>query len=196
MNKLPKDIILKLIEELSPQDFISFCTSNTSDNVIRSCNSNKLWEKRLKRDFPYLLNIVGKDYKIKDPKALYIGVFTRLSKISENFTETVLEVYGENMTKDFKKFLYDNFYKFCDDILENTIFINDYRNIKWSWASERIKEMYNEKEFTDFRNFYFPRVGNPYYGTDEEYWESEIRDNITVFVRDIIGYLKRNLVYE
>ena len=35
MEKLPKDMIVKLAEELSPQDLINFCTSETSSNIFR-----------------------------------------------------------------------------------------------------------------------------------------------------------------
>ena len=45
MDKLPKDMVIKLAEELSPQDFINFCASNSSSNVSRICDMLELWIK-------------------------------------------------------------------------------------------------------------------------------------------------------
>jgi hypothetical protein len=43
MNKLPKDLINKLLDEFSPQDFINFCASETSDNIVRIRNMEEVW---------------------------------------------------------------------------------------------------------------------------------------------------------
>ena len=44
-------MVIKLTEELSPQDFINFCASDTSPNIVRICNMSELWIKRLNKDF-------------------------------------------------------------------------------------------------------------------------------------------------
>ena len=94
MDKLPKDMIGKLVDELSPQDFINFCASNTSENVTRICNMNELWDRRLRKDFPYIMNKFP-EFGKEDAKTSYLSLFQRFSKMCETFTEIVLRDYDE-----------------------------------------------------------------------------------------------------
>lgn len=166
MDKLPKDIILKLTEELSPQDFVSFCASHTSQNVIKACNMEEIWDKRLKKDFPFFSMF----NKVINKKELYLGTFSRLSKLSETLTQLVLDDYGKDIqrffTSDFKKFLYDNFYKLLDQILEFILTFTDYNS---AGINDSIPEIFYGK-FNDFSDSYLPRnfdddiILNPMYG--------------------------------
>ena len=195
MDKLPKDIVLKLTEELSPQDFVSFCASNTSQNVVRACNSEELWNKRLMKDFPYIFVPVLQQKLNK--KELYLGVFTRMSKVSEELTQEVLNGYGPAMERflkpDFKKFLYDNFYKFLNQILQYTITKGDYKDEENDgWPYKDVSEIYYGDEFTDFRNFYFPggRDDEDDYEMFVNYWDLRIKYPIYEFVKEMVKFLQ------
>ena len=112
MDKLPKDMVIKLTEELSPQDFINFCASDTSPNVVRICNMPELWIKRLNKDFP----LIVKEFPevVDSPKKIYLELFLRISKMAETFTETVLKEYGKMrqfLKPEFKPFLNQQFYQ-------------------------------------------------------------------------------------
>ena len=99
MNKLPKDMINKLIDELSPQDFINFCASETSPNVVRICNIEELWEKRLKKDFSYVLEKFP-NFGKANPKPAYIELFSKISKMAETLQKKCYKGFAR----------YDNFY--------------------------------------------------------------------------------------
>lgn len=43
-EKLPKDVLNKLSEEMSPGDLIRFCQSSASETLKRLCSSNTFWE--------------------------------------------------------------------------------------------------------------------------------------------------------
>lgn len=93
MDKLPKDLIFKLTEDLSPQDFVNFCASNTSENIARACNMEEIWDKRLEKDFPYIIQ--NFDFTNKHKKEIYIRVFTSISDISDFLTNKILEEYAK-----------------------------------------------------------------------------------------------------
>ena len=188
MDKLPKDMIGKLVDELSPQDFINFCAANTSENVTRICNMNELWDRRLRKDFPYIVEKfegVGE----QEPKADYLEIFKRFSKMAETFTDTVLEKYGELrkfLSPDFKRFLYGSFYDLCTTSVRNVL-RKDYNDD--DWIVDSVLDTYYNGKFSTIKFQYFPGMKH-----DEErfgeYWQDTIESPLEQFVRETINFLK------
>ena len=187
MDKLPKDMVIKLTEELSPQDFINFCASETSSNVIRICNMSELWIKRLNKDFPLIVKEFPK--VLHTPKKIYLEVFLRISRMAETFTETVLREYGKMrnfLTPEFEPFLYQQFYKLCTDAIVDAL----KRRNKDDWLNESVYDTYNMN--VDNLAEYFPGTK---YGIDSLYefqhkWEEEIEDPLHTFVKKIFTFLE------
>ena len=192
MNKLPKDMINKLIDELSPQDFINFCASETSPNVERICHMPELWEKRLKKDFEYI-EIIRKFQGVKlDPKLEYINLFSRISKIAETFTEIVLKAYGElrkYLKPEFNGILYQMFYQLCNDALKNVL-SGDVEDE--AWISESVSDTYHEKTYQKFIKQYFPGIKSRDCHASEfhDLWQDEIEVPLEGFAEEINNYLK------
>ena len=187
MDKLPKDMIGKLVDELSPQDFINFCAANTSENVTRICNMNELWDRRLRKDFPYIMEKfegVGE----QEPKADYLEIFKRFSKMAETLTEIILRDYDELrkfLSPDFKKFLYENFYDLCTEAVKRVLKVGYDEEL----FSDSVLYVYYNKRFDNFRVKYFPGMKD-----DEErftdYWQDVIESPLEDFVKEIINFLK------
>ena len=188
MDKLPKDMVIKLTEELSPQDFINFCASNTSSNIVRICDMPELWIKRLNKDFPYIIKEFPKVFDAA--KQGYLKLFTRLSKMSETFTEIVLKEYGKMrdfLKPEFKPFLYKQFYLLCADALQNVLQKPDYDR---EWISESVRDTYYDSTVTLFE--YFPGTKDD---IDSRYdfqykWYDEIESPLRSFVEEILGFLE------
>ena len=193
MDKLPKDMVIKLTEELSPQDFINFCASETSSNVIRICNMSELWIKRLNKDFPL---IVKEFPKVLDTsKKIYLEVFLRISKMAETFTETVLREYGNMrnfLNASFKPFLYQLFYNLCSDAIINVLKSRNKSEYEDDWLMQSVYDTYNMN--VDNLAQYFPGTK---YGIDSLYefqnkWEEEIEYPLRAFVEEILALLEVN----
>ena len=190
MDKLPKDIVIKLTEELSPQDFINFCASNTSSNVVRICDMPELWIKRLNRDFPYIVKQFPKI--LNASKKIYLELFTRISKMAEMFTEIVLKEYGnmrDFLKPEFSSFLYKQFYLLCIDALQNVFKKDIEEEDDEDWITESVFDTYMSN--SDKLYEYFPGTKN---GIDSLYefqykWDEEIEYPLRDFVKETITYL-------
>jgi hypothetical protein len=111
METLPKDLVNKLTEELSPQDLISFCKSQLHPNVKRVCNSNDFWKQRFFKDFSFLIRYFP-NLEI-NAKQIYIQLFSKISKKAEEIVEIVLDAFEDFkrfLTKEYKDILYNHFY--------------------------------------------------------------------------------------
>ena len=188
MDKLPKDMIGKLVNELSPQDFINFCASNTSENVTRICNMNELWDRRLRKDFPYIMENFKKFGK-EDAKTSYLSLFQRFSKMAETFTEVILNQYNDMrkfFSPEFKKFLYENFYDLCAEAVKRVL-KDGYED--GDFLPDSVQDVYYNKRFNSFRVNYFPGMKD-----DEErftdYWQDVIESPLEEFVKETINFLK------
>ena len=199
MNTLPKDMVEKLIDELSPQDFISFCSSNVDPNVTRICNMEEIWERRMRRDFQEVL-IVYPDV-INTPKRVYLSLFTEISKAAEQITEIVLSGYGKvrkYLSLEFNKFLYNEFFqislKALIYILKEINELDDAlteNNVK-IFVSETIPDILYSDDFIAFMDEYFPNGSFDYYNNQlYNNWESAIKKPLREFLQTIIIFLQK-----
>lgn len=194
MDKLPKDLINKLIDELSVQDFINFCASNTSPNVKRICDMEEVWIRRLKKDFPKIVNEFPK--VVTFPKIVYLEFFSKISKLAEEFVETVLREYGEArkfLTPEFRPFLYKIFY----DLIIYTItevLKGDYesKNENENWIYESVSNSYFSAKGIKILYKYLPgirkREVDSLYAYQDK-WEEEIGDPLKDFTESILHFL-------
>ena len=71
-------MVVKLREELSPQDLINFCASESSHNVVRICNMSKLWIERfplVAKEFPKVLDFKNTENE-EALKSEFKGLYT------------------------------------------------------------------------------------------------------------------------
>ena len=179
MEKLPKDMINKLIDELSPQDFINFCASNTSNNIIRICNMNEIWLKRMQRDYPFIVAKLEKN-RLDNSKEIYLQIFSRIAKFAETFTELVLNEYGQVrqfLSSAFKVLLNDHFYKLAVEAIKDVFADEDFGD------DNTIHDMVPDTffKFADFQEAYFRN-------DDLNHWFDEIVDPLRELVREMVGY--------
>jgi hypothetical protein len=168
MDKLPKDMINKLVDNLSARDFISFCSSNMSSNLNRICHINELWNKRFKKDFPYIIEkYPGLEDKVS--KEDYLEIFRRFSKMAETFTEMVFRGYGrvgKFLSPDFKNFLYGKFYDLCTSAVRNSLAQDNQER-------DAVSDTYFSDKFTNFKDRYFPGMKSEDENFDN-YWQEAI----------------------
>ena len=192
MNTLPKDMVGKLIDELSPQDFISFCSSNVDANVTRICNMDEIWERRLKRDFSKVVERFPNS--LKSSKKTYLYLFRRLSEMAEHFTEVVLSRYvkvRKFLSLEFNKILYNFFYDLSLETLITGMEENGYDEIT-DWISFTVDNILRHDDVIDFAIDYFPGGG---FDQEESelyhYWRSKIGNPLKKSIKEIIDFLKK-----
>ena len=194
MEKLPKDLIGKLTEDLSSQDFINFCASNTSQNVVRICNMAELWARRLKKDFPAIVSEFPK--VIESPKIVYLELFSKISKMAEEFVEFVLREYGETrkfLTPEFNLFLYNIFYDLIVYTIIKVLRGNyDDKDEYMNWIYESVSDSYFSDKGTNLLYNYLPglreRAVDSIYAY-QDYWEDVIKSPLEEFVRTVLKFL-------
>ena len=69
IETLPKDVVEKITKELSPQDFVKFCSNNYT-----VCNSNDIFYRRFMKDFPFLVE--HSDNLKTNAKEVYLKLFS------------------------------------------------------------------------------------------------------------------------
>jgi hypothetical protein len=120
MEKLPKDMLNTVVNELSPQDFVSFCASKATPNIVRFCKNEEIWKKRLNKDF-HLLS--GKFEKLQTKsRENYLTLFRNISALAEELTEVNLSHYEdmqEFLKPEFRSAVYISFYKVLIEIMDN-----------------------------------------------------------------------------
>ena len=192
MNTLPKDMIGKLIDELSPQEFISFCSSNVDSNVTRICNMDEIWERRLKRDFSKVVERFPNSSK--SSKKTYLYLFRSLSEIAEHFTEVVLSRYvkvRKFLSLEFNKILYTFFYDLSLQSLISGMEENEYDELT-DWISDKVDDILRDDDVIDFAIDYFP--GGAFDQDEGElypYWRSKIGNPLKKSIKEIIDFLKK-----
>lgn len=123
METLPKDVAIEMALNLSPPDFISFCSTSKAQNRI--CNSNDFWRRKLEKDYPEeLLQFYQTGEPIVNPREVYINKFTFLSRKIEEFVEELIEkIFQKNFSKfltiEYKKEIYSRLYKIYDAVKNN-----------------------------------------------------------------------------
>lgn len=196
MDKLSKDLIVKLVDGLSAQDFINFCAGDVSPNVVRICNMEEIWIRRLKKDFPKIVKEFPK--VVESAKLVYLELFSRISKTAEEFVGIVLREYGEVrkfLTPDFKSFLYNIFY----DLIVYTItevLKGDYERGEedehWNWIFESVSDSYFSNKGTKILYKYLPglrtREVNSLHAYQEK-WQDEIESPLLEFVIHMTKFL-------
>ena len=111
MEKVPKDVIEKITNELSPRDFINFCNSDTNKTF---CERKDIWDRRLKKDFGFLLSRLQ---YTENTRNTYLSLFLKTSKATEKLIEAVkkyLKNYDYNT-------LYDLFFNLLIESLKQSI---------------------------------------------------------------------------
>ncbi len=188
MDNLPKDMVFKLADELSPQDFISFCSSNTAGNISRVCGMVELWDKRLRKDFPYIMEKfqgVGD----QDPKSDYLEIFKRISKMAETFTEIVLADYGELrkfFNPEFQKLLYKGFYDLCTTAVRDVLKV-DYNDA--DWITDSVSDSTHNENYKAIKANYFPGMKGDEQSF-QDYWYDKIDPHLEEFLTEMINFLK------
>ena len=194
MDKLPKDLINKLIDELSAHDFINFCASDISANVRRICDMEEVWIRRLKKDFPKIVNEFPK--VVVSPKIVYLELFSKISKLAEEFVETVLREYGETrkfLTHEFSPFLYKIFYELITYTITKALEGGyDNKDKDESWVNESVSDSYFSKKWIKTLYKYLPgirkREVDSLYAYQDK-WEEEIKDPLQDFTQNILDFL-------
>ena len=78
IETIPKDVVEKITNELSPTDFVNFCSNNYS-----ICNFNEVYFRRMQKDFPFVIEYYP-DIN-KNAKYIYIlKYFQRFRKQLKN----------------------------------------------------------------------------------------------------------------
>jgi hypothetical protein len=132
MENLPKDVKEIITKDLTPWEFVQFCTSETDKTF---CSKNDVWVRRMKKDFDFLVPYFSDlSYNAKNR---YLEIFHKISKNSERLSKAVLDTYGDfqvNFRDEFKYSLYINFYNYSINSLKNILEKNekDEENIKRS----------------------------------------------------------------
>lgn len=94
------------------------------------------------------------------------------------------------LNPEFKEFIYDKFYKLCEETLKYVIekeeFLNKYRN---DWAMDGVDKIYYNKEFTDFKRSYFPGKKEDH-GYFDQFWDDIITYEVKTFVEELITWAK------
>ncbi len=150
----------------------------------------EIWEKRMVKDFPFILTKLEKLKEASDGnvdfKKEYIELFSRFSKRAETFTESILEDYGklaEFLKPEFKVLLYNHFYDLCITAVKNVL-KEDYEDEDVVFDS--VPEIYYNRRFDTFRTEYFPKPEDENFA---EYWQDAIVDVLRAFVKEILSFI-------
>lgn len=146
ISNLPKDMINKLTEELSPNELINFCASKSSKNLVEICNSREFWLRRFQKDFGFLLPFYPEI--ALDPKKDYLLLFSKISQVVEKSTQNVLNLYGDYvkqfLQKEYKNMVYQYFYNLIFVLLR--VFGNHREDI---FKTDSIFNWINNREIWD-----------------------------------------------
>jgi hypothetical protein len=116
MEVLPKDVKEKIINELSPSEFVKFCSSEADKSF---CDKNEVWLRRFRKDFTFLASYFS-DLSV-DAKNRYLEVFRRVSENAEKLSKIILDSFGKfqkYLTKEYKDELYKQYYLYTMQSLE------------------------------------------------------------------------------
>jgi len=91
MDKLPPDLLRKIVTDFRPYELLEFClvSSPLNDAV---CNSHDFWVQRLELDFPYVIEFFSQNnLRLNDPKGTYSKFYTKLTLGIENVANTYVK---------------------------------------------------------------------------------------------------------
>ena len=118
MKTLPKDLIEKILNNVSAEDFLSYCETDRHFS-----NDSQIWMRRFKKDFgncyDYLFDI-DKINDRSDWKKLYKQFFYKSDLCVKKNIQNILELYGDvakYLSVEYIKLLYDTFFKLTLDCL-------------------------------------------------------------------------------
>ena len=178
MNKnlietLPKDVIEKITKELSPQDFVKFCSNNYT-----VCNSNDVFYRRFMKDFPFIKNLFD-DWNTNS-KQRYLEIFQKFSKVAEDMTQIVLNEF-ENISKYMNSEYKQDVYKFLFNML--IAHANDsFADVEIDIDSEFLYDKYYIDSFNE--NF-IPMKARDNADNNEYFWTDFLTLNSNNFMKSL-----------
>lgn len=121
METLPKDVVEKVVNELSPSELINFCISSASKNI---CKDNAFWSRRFKKDYSFLVPYFS-DLST-NAKKRYLETFLSISQEAEKAMKKIIDWYGEEFVKNFLNYHYQDhvytfFYNYILDGLKHIV---------------------------------------------------------------------------
>ncbi len=118
MENLPKEIKIKIALELSPKDLIEMCLSSKEVFYKSLCGDDEFWRIKLFSDYPEVKAYYkNSNLKIKNPKNLYIRLFSSIAKNIED--------KYKDMVKDHdRKTVFNFIYNLYNEIRKNVPFKN------------------------------------------------------------------------
>lgn len=145
LSSLPKGIQRKFLLDLSPSEFIGFCSA--SKNILKEVCNDDFWRLKIERDFPdHFLSFQKKNLVIKNPKRTYIRLFTDEIKHLENlFGEkdpTIIKIIKETFDSLKKSPLFIPYMKFGKNQDMFKKLVNETLSRKFKEANKKID---NEK---------------------------------------------------
>lgn len=181
LSNLPKDIIEKITNELSPSDLINFCSSKIDGKVEAMFNSNDFWLRRIKKDgFDKMLSNM-RNMK-ENAEKRYLDLLSKILERVEEITDNIMNLYG-----DFKKFLIVNYretiYKVCyeytiqclnycitssqDSNINSIDDLNDYiTNFTYDYIEEKFRPLFPTQIYNEvFSNLYNDVITNYKFNT-------------------------------
>ena len=173
MDKLPKDVVELITNELSPREFFNYCKSETGQKF---CARKDIWLRRIQKDFGFLLEGRNKDRILvnyaTDPKESYLELFLKTSRTAEYIKEKVLEHIGE----DFQQFLKEDY----KDKLYNFLFqysLKMINSLNMSDISGKINENlhYLTGEYVWENEDYLKYLPQMYSSDVKHFWNEEIQ---------------------
>ena len=150
-SRLPKDVTEKIVNELTPQEFINFCK-----NKVQICQSNEVFIRRMNKDFKFVIPYLGNNWKA-NVKQYYLKIFTTISKSSEEFANENRNLLGisQYLNSKFDQDLYDYIFpkivKFFKNFLKERS--DPDHNIDYSFSV--LAALFGEK-YSDYSYEYLP----------------------------------------
>lgn len=111
MDKLPPDILRKIVMNFRPYDLLEFClVSSTMNKSV--CNSHDFWVEKLRVDFPLVIEFLTRNnLRLNDPKNTYYRYYLKLTLGIENIVNTYVDKISnrdnsnESFVTDSKNFI-------------------------------------------------------------------------------------------
>ena len=143
MEKLPKDIIISIVLELSPKDLFHFCKTCKKNNVL---DTKSFWLRKLQKEYgPF-------EIIVENPKEIYKQKYLRIRKgingIVEYFLDNVFGYFQNYLSPVYKKEVYTIFlgtYEILISDAKKGIDVIDKH--EENAYSEYFEEYYNYREF-------------------------------------------------
>ena len=139
IETIPKDVVEKITNELSPGDFVNFCSNNYS-----MCNSNEVYFRRMQKDFPFLIQYYP-DIN-KRAKNIYLEIFSGISRVAEESVNLLLNNLGElskYFQKSFREDIYSFFFNQTVEVLKSSLIYSREKNVNEQRLFSRLVDKYH-----------------------------------------------------